>query len=283
VSFPPKILALREPGYPRRLLKLEKPPETIAVAGELTSERTFAIVGTRKPAADAVAFTRQLAQCIVRHGGIVVSGGAVGIDTAAHEATLDAGGKTWAVAATGHRQVFPAENAALFERIVTGGGAMIWPFPPNKKADPLSFFSRNGVLVALSDVVVVVQAAIPSGALNAAAWGRKLGRPIWAVCSPRPLTSLGAWLRAVGLTRAGKSVRTRSAPTSMTPPPLPPRNTTPHERALLDVLSMTAQHIDEIAAKSGLCMSALATALLTLALEDVVVEGPDGFFRRTMG
>lgn len=300
VSFPPKILALREPGYPRRLLELEKPPETIAVAGELTSERTFAIVGTRKPAADAVAFTRQLAQCIVRHGGIVVSGGAVGIDTAAHEATLDAGGKTWAIAATGHRQVFPAENAALFERIVTGGGAMIWPFPPNKKADPLSFFSRNGVLVALSDVVVVVQAAIPSGALNAAAWGRKLGRPIWAVCSPpwasgfagcalvlergaRPLTSLGAWLRAVGLTHAGKSVRTRSAPTSMTFPPLPPRNTTPHERALLDVLSMTAQHIDEIAAKSGLCMAALATALLTLALEDVVVEGPDGFFRRAFG
>ncbi len=304
---PVKILAAKQPDYPPRLRELEKPPDTLTVAGQMGSGRTFAIVGTRKPTLEAVAFTRQLAREIAGNGGIVVSGGAVGIDAAAHEGALDAGGGTWGVAATGHREVFPAENAALFDRIVTQGGAMIWPFDANRKADPLSFFSRNGVLVALSELIVVVQAGIPSGALNAAAWARKLGRPVWAVCSPpwvggfagcalvldrgaRPLTSAAAWLRAVGLTRpvkparcaprpAGGPLTTTTVPATITP--ISTRSPTPHEVALLEVLSPAAQHIDEIASKSGLCIAALATALLTLALENVVVEGPEGFFRRT--
>jgi DNA processing protein len=302
-----RLLALDQPGYPQRLLDLEKPPASIVVAGPMPAGKTCAVVGTRKPTPEALAFTRQLAQAIVEHGGIVVSGGAVGIDAAAHEGALDAGGKTWAIAATGHTQVFPPEHARLFDRIAADGGAMIWPFEASRKADPLSFFSRNGVLVALSETVVVVQAGIPSGALNAAAWARRLGRPTWAVCPPpwtsgfagcalmldrgaRPLTSVGMWLRAVGLVRSGSRGRTTSPPTSTaistaaeipSSTPLLDRALTPSERVLLDALSATRQHVDEIAAKSGLCIATVATALLTLALENVVVEGPEGFFRRT--
>jgi DNA processing protein len=301
-----RLLALDQPGYPQRLLDLEKPPASIVVAGPMPAGKTFAVVGTRKPTPEALAFTRQLAQEIVKHGGIVVSGGAVGIDAAAHEGALDAGGKTWAIAATGHAQVFPPEHATLFDRIAAEGGTMIWPFEASRKADPLSFFSRNGVLVALSETVVVVQAGIPSGALNAAAWARRLGRPLWAVCPPpwtsgfagcalmldrgaRPLTSIGMWLRAVGLVRSGKVASTSpSTTTALSTPneipasiPLLDRALTPPERVLLDALSATRQHVDEIAAKSGLCIATVATALLTLALENVVVEGPEGFFRRT--
>jgi DNA processing protein len=303
---PLRFLALDQPGYPPRLLDLEKPPEAIVVAGQMASVKAFAVVGTRKPTAEAVTFARLLAQAIVRNGGVVVSGGAVGIDAAAHEGALDAGGSTWGIAATGHGHVFPPEHAALFDRIAAEGGAMIWPFEASKKADPLSFFSRNGVLVALSDAVVVVQAGIPSGALNAAAWARRLARPVWAVCPPpwiggfagcallldrgaRPLTSVSAWLRAVGLTPRGKATpgaattTPRPTPTARptpSPPPVPDRPLGPHELAVLDALSITGQHVDEIAAKSGLCVAAASTALLTLALEDVVVEGPEGLFRR---
>ncbi len=298
---PLRFLAIDQPGYPQRLLDLEKPPEAIVVAGPMTSARTIAVVGTRKPTAEAVAFARQLAQAIVLHGGIVVSGGAVGIDAAAHEGALEAGGTTWGIAATGHGQVFPPEHAALFDRIAAGGGAMIWPFEASKKADPVSFFARNGVLVALSEAVVVVQAGIPSGALNAAAWARRLGRPVWAVCPPpwvggfagcgllldrgaRPLTSVNTWLRAVGLTPP-LNIPANSNPisTSTLTPTIPSvnRSLTPHERAVLEALSATGQHLDEIAAKSGLCIATAATALLTLALENVVVEGPEGFFRRS--
>jgi DNA processing protein len=297
---PLRFLALDQPGYPQRLLDLEKPPGSIVVAGPLTPDRTFAVVGTRKPSVEAGAFARHLAGEIVRHGGVVVSGGAIGIDAAAHEGALEAGGSTWAIAATGHGHVFPPEHAALFERIAGEGGAMVWPFEANKKADPLSFFARNGVLVALSEVVVVVQAGIPSGALNAAGWARKLGRPVWAVCPPpwiggfagcallldrgaRPLTSVSAWLRAVGLVQRPRTSPSTppstSAPTA-TSTPVPTRVLTPHELAVVGALSTTGQHIDEISAKSGLCIAIVRTALLTLVLEDVVVEGPEGFFRR---
>jgi DNA processing protein len=281
----------------------------------MASAPTFAVVGTRRPSAEADMFTRELATAIVMHGGVVASGGAVGIDAAAHEGALDAGGDTWVVAATGSNEVFPPENVPLFARVLEEGGTMIWPFEPAKKADPLTFFARNGVLVALADALVIVQAGVPSGTMNAARWARSLGRPVWAVCAPpwmpgflgcatvaelgaRPLVSIKGWLRAVGLARRPQRASPR-APRTPTATPLESATPTPagtsqaseltlrllarlptEELRLLEILSRSrAQHIDEIAAKSGLSAQAVATALLTLALENVVVESPEGLFR----
>jgi DNA processing protein len=295
-----------EPGYPSRLLDLPKPPSEIHVAGEMANRPAIAVVGTRKPTPDAAAFARALAAGIVAHGGIAVSGGAVGIDSATHEGALDAGGATWVVAATGPLEVFPRENAALFKRVVEEGGVMIWPFEHQKKACLPTFFARNGVLAALSNALVIVQAGAPSGTLNAASWATRLGRPVWAVCAPpwepgflgcacaiergaKPLVSLTAFLKGVGLLPRGRGKKSAATPclplalpaplaSSTAPPAL---ELTPLELALLEMLSNTqAQHIDEIAAKSGLSAASVTTALLTLALEDVVVESPEGFFSR---
>jgi DNA processing protein len=309
-----RLLRPGDAAFPGRLLELAKPPVQLAVAGEMTAAPTFAVVGTRKPTVDAFAFARDLARAIVEHGGIVASGGAVGIDAAAHEGALEAGGVTWVVAATGRDEVFPPENAPLFAHVLERGGVMIWPFEDGKKADPRTFFTRNGVLVALADALVIVQAGVPSGTLNAARWARRLGRPVWAVCAPpwvsgflgcasvvelgaRPLVSTGGWLRAVGLVTG----RRRTPPVILSEAKDPAvqvrpsftggsfarlrraqddRGRTPEELAILETLSPTkAQHIDEIAAKSGLSAQGVATALLTLALEDVLVEGPEGQFR----
>jgi DNA processing protein len=291
-----RFLRLGQPSFPVRLLELRKPPELLAVAGEMPPRPTLAIVGTRKPSAEATAFARELAGAIVQHGGIVASGGAVGIDAAAHEGTLDAGGATWVVAATGADEVFPPENAPLFRRVLSSGGAMIWPFERTRRADPRTFFARNGVLVALADALVIVQAGVPSGTLNAARWARKLGRPVWAVCAPpwvpgflgcaavaelgaRPLVSIAGWLHAVGLT-SKRSRATSTATSTATPTATPTAKLTSEELLLLENLSPTqGRHVDEIAANSGLSAQAVATALLTLALENVVVEGPEGIYR----
>jgi DNA processing protein len=273
------------PGYPSRLLELKKPPEVIHVAGEMSSAPVIGVVGTRKPSPDADGFARELASTLVAHGAVVVSGGAVGIDAAAHEGALDAGGETWVVAATGPKEVFPKDNAPLFERVLVRGGVMIWPFGEDRKAHLSTFRTRNGVLAALADALVIVQAGAPSGTLNAASWARRLGRPVWAVCAPpwmpgytgcasaidhgaRPLVSVRSFIKALGLT----------APVAEKPANVA-RNDV--ERALLELLSATqCKHLDEIAAKSGLSVPVVATALLTLALENVVVEGPEGFFSR---
>ena len=173
---------------------------------------------------------------------------------------------------------------------------MVWPFAPSYQ-HRTAFLARNRVLVALSDAVVIVQAGLPSGALGAATWARKLGKPLWVVpAAPwtdgfagsrqlleegaRPLVSIEALLGALAL----------SGPLAT---PLRPPLAEPAEAAaaldappsasavaVLAALSATPSHADTVAAKTGLTAQATAATLLTLALEDVVVESPPGFFRR---
>lgn len=274
--------------YPSRLRgQADAPSSLTTCGGSLEAERAVAIVGARSATADASRFAHDLASTLARLGVVVVSGGALGIDAAAHRGALDAGGRTWAVAGTGHEHVFPEEHADLFRQIASGPGAMVWPFAPDYRHRS-GFLARNRVLVALADAVVVVQAGLPSGALRAAASARRLGRPLWVVPAPpwldafhgsrlllqqgaRPLLFVEALVASLGVTR------------SPTPPPspVPPaRALNAHETEVLRHTSTDALHVDQIASRTGLTTHAVAVALLTLSLENVVVEGPSGFFRR---
>jgi DNA processing protein len=252
---------------------------------------TVAIVGSRQPIPAAAAFARELAGAVASRGGVVVSGGATGIDAAAHEGALAVGGRTWVVAATGRGEVFPRENADLFDRVPRHGGAMVWPFPPGTPVHRSRFLQRNAVLVALADVFVVVQARIPSGALNAASWARRMGRPRWTVCplpwshdpdfagcdverrlGARALTSITFFLEAIGMpAQPPKAAVQRTLAVG--------RNAA--ESAVLHALEGGPRHIDELVARCAVPYPEVMTALLTLALDDVLVEGPEGSYRLT--
>jgi DNA processing protein len=263
------------------------------LGGSLEASRAVAIVGSRKANTDAQRFARELAATLARAGVVVVSGGALGIDAAAHEGALAAGGRTWAVAGTGCDHCFPAEHAELFATIGRGPGAMVWPFAPSSPARSGAFLLRNRVLVALSDAVVVAQAGLPSGALRAAGCARAAGKPLWVVPAPtwasefegsrrlleegvRPLASVEAFLRTLNLPHlaAGPSAPPPSART------LPFAELDPIQSAVLDATLNVPLHIDAIAGRAHVTVQVAAAALLTLALEAVVVEGPPGFFRR---
>ncbi len=142
-----------------------------------------AIVGTRHPTPDALKFAEDLARGIVGQGFAVASGGAAGIDSAAHRGALAAGGQTLVVAPAGWHNPYPENNRQLFQDIVTGGGGYLSLVEPDKR--PLSgyFFARNAVLVALAMATVVVQAPLRSGSRNAAHVARKLGRLLYVVPS----------------------------------------------------------------------------------------------------
>ena len=324
VSPIPRVVTLADDDYPGRVRALDTPPPRITIAGSLDAACVVAIVGSRDAAPEAEAFAGSLAGRVVDAGAVVVSGGALGIDAAGHRGALAAGGRTWCVAPTGSLVTFPPVHADLFATILARGGTMVWPFEGKVKAHTANFFLRNSVLAALADVLVVVQAGAPSGALNAAAHARKLGRPVWAVAAPpwearftgclseidrgaHVLTSIDAFLVAIGLARPAKARRTASgvrpaAPalpgidlslesSRGSPAPLeaaaearpdPARwiPDDPDTRALLEATSTEAKHVDEIAAIARVCTGAAQTALLTLALENVVVEGPEGFYRR---
>jgi len=288
VTSPVQLTAL-DPRYPTRLRGLPDAPASLTTCGgPLEAERAVAIVGSREATPAAAGFARDLASTLAGLGVVVVSGGAVGIDAAAHKGTLAAGGRTWAVAGTGHGAVFPEQHAGLFQDIARGPGAMIWPFAPDYRHRS-AFLARNRVLVALADAVVVVQAGFPSGALRAASIARTLGRPLWVIPTPpwldgfrgsrllldrggaRPLLFVDAFLASLG-------ARPRRKPPDRVVPPARPLNQS--EAAALGATSSAPLHLDEIASRAALSAQAAASALLTLSLENVVVEGPPGFFTR---
>jgi DNA processing protein len=271
------LLTPLDPRYPSRLRALAKPPASLIVqGGSLEAERIVAVVGARAAGSAPCDFARDLAKELARRGVVVVSGGALGIDGAAHQATLDAKGRTWVVAGTDPAHCFPPEHARLFARVARGPGAMIWPFEREVRRG-IGFPHRNRILIALADAVVVVQAGPRSGALSAARWARRLGKPLWVPPVPpwsnkgfegsnellaggaRPLTSSQAFLASV-------------APES--------RARTQSETAVLGAICGVPLHVDAIAAHAHQPPHAATAALLTLALENVVVEGPSGFFRR---
>jgi DNA processing protein len=116
-------------------------------------------------------------------GVVILSGGARGIDTEAHEGALEARGSTVVVAPAGFGRPYPPENEALFERVIQSGGAYVALVDDPIAATRPAFFARNACLAALSWVVVVVQAGLRSGARNAAKEARRLGRMLFAVPS----------------------------------------------------------------------------------------------------
>jgi DNA processing protein len=110
----PRTACPGEPLYPPRLSDLPDPPPVIWVAGTLPRRPTVAIVGTRHPVPEAEAFAGELGTAVAAAGGIVISGGAVGIDAAAHRGAIAGGGRTWAVLPTGHDHVYPQGHAELY-------------------------------------------------------------------------------------------------------------------------------------------------------------------------
>ncbi len=131
---------------------------------------TVAVVGTRAASALGKNLAHRLACELARAGVCIVSGLAVGIDTAAHQGALEAGGATIGVLGGGHRRFFPKCNLKLATRMADCAGAVLSPYAPDQPAQPHHFLQRNGIVAALADAVVVVEAPVRSGALNTANW-----------------------------------------------------------------------------------------------------------------
>lgn len=149
-------------------------------------ERSVAVVGARACSAYGEHVAGELASGLAESGYAVVSGGAYGIDAAAHRGVLAADGVTVAVLACGVDVSYPRSNSALFSRIVERG-LVVSELPPGCSPTKLRFLSRNRLIAAGSLGTVVIEAAVRSGALNSAGWAEQCGRPVLAV--PGPITS----------------------------------------------------------------------------------------------
>lgn len=149
---------------------------------------TVAIVGTRAASTYGKAATQKFAERLVDAGVTIVSGGALGVDAAAHQATLKAGGRTVAVLATGIDGVYPASHRTLFQQI-RESGCLVSQFAVGHKPREHTFLQRNAVIAALSDAVLIVEAPERSGALATANAAAELGKQVFVVPSNVSMSS----------------------------------------------------------------------------------------------
>ena len=285
-------------AYPARLRLLEVPPPVLFVRGSteaLSASASVAVVGTRHPSEAGRRVAARIADALARLGVTVVSGLAAGIDGAAHEATVVAGGSTVAVLGSGHEQLFPRAHARLAERIVATGGALVSELPPDAIPTRGTFPRRNRVISGLSDATVVVEAAARSGALITAAWALEQGRECFAVPGPidapasagclaflreypdqvrivAGIPELLEDLRLAGRV-AGQRPGSPGRPSSMTRPPAPEAvlaTLGPAERAVAGVLLDGSATVDDLAGSAGLSVAIVLSTLTILELRGLV-------------
>jgi DNA processing protein len=187
-----------------------RPPMALWLLGPArlddAAQRAAAVVGTRAATSYGEHVAADLAVGLAERDVAVVSGGAYGIDGAAHRATLSVDGLTVAVLAGGIDIPYPAGHSALLHRIATDG-LLVTEYPPGVRPARHRFLTRNRLVAAFAGASVVVEAGLRSGAANTAAWARALGRVVGAV--PGPVTSSASG-GCHALLRAGAEVITRA-------------------------------------------------------------------------
>jgi DNA processing protein len=175
------FLAAEDEGYPILLREIHDPPIGLYCRGRYEPAQTsVAIVGSRRTTQYGLATARRLGGELARRGFCVVSGLARGIDTAAHEGALDAGGRTVAVLGTGVDLVYPPENRTLTERIAREG-ALLSEFRLGRSADRQSFAMRNRIVAGMSAAIVVVESDVDGGSMITARFAAEQGRVVLAV------------------------------------------------------------------------------------------------------
>jgi DNA processing protein len=160
-----------------------------------------AVVGSRRPSPEGLRRARQLARDLARRGVVVLSGLAAGIDGAAHESAIEHGGRTVAVVGTPLERAYPAEHAALQERIYCEH-LLLSPFGPSTRTSPGHFPARNRVMARLARATVVVEASDASGSLHQVAESVRAGRPVFvarSVAGDARLAWPARWLREPGV------------------------------------------------------------------------------------
>jgi DNA processing protein len=252
-------------GYPQRLAALGI-SHPLYVRGQLGHGPAVAIVGARAASQPGMDRAHAWAKHVVGRGVHVVSGGALGIDGAAHrgalegrrevEAPHDALGATTVVLGSGIDVLYPARHARLFHQIVASEGALVSMFPRQMQPRAFTFTKRNELISALADVVLVVEADLRSGSLSTAAHARKQGRLVAAYPGSRGCNQLLASGAALVVTTDDIDALLAGSPRYPEPAVLDETAT-----RVRDAIVAGARGVDAIVRHTGLSVRAVLRAL----------------------
>ena len=288
------ILTQEDADYPASLREIYDPPIVLYVKGRLTAQdrNAVALVGSRQVSHYGVETARKLGYQLAYVGVTVVSGGARGVDTAAHTGALAAKGRTVSVFGCGINHITPPENKELFDRIAASG-AVITQFPFNRQADRQTFPIRNRIVAGMTLGTVVVEAGLSSGALITANFATEYGRQVFAV--PGRIDSPGSKgchdliKKGAKLCEGAEDILSEFEylfPTANRPPSASETGTLPaltlsaNEQSVFEILDREETGIDEVIQRSGLPASAVSVALFSLEMKRLVKQLPGKVFVR---
>jgi len=288
------VLVHGGPGYPAAMCDLTQcddgavtpAPPVLFALGDLTllDRPAVALVGTRHATAAGLRAAERIAQACAEAGALVVSGLARGVDAAAHTGALMARGATAAIIGTGLDIAYPADHRAL-QRRIGKDGVLLTEHPPGARANRGSFPERNRLIAALAQVTIVVEAGHRSGALLTARVAEAIGRTCAAVpgsfdaaacLGSNELLRDGAQViasvdDALALLRIARADDRHATP---------PRELSPPERAVWEVLGTAPLDIDLVVERTGWAADAALAAVTTLELRGLVRATHDGALHR---
>ena len=272
-----QVITWEDAAYPRRLKEIDQPPPVLYILGDYLPEDEWAvaIVGTRRITPYGRQVTEEIASHLARSGVTVVSGLARGVDGVAHQAALNAGGRTLAVLGSGVNRVYPPEHRRLAEQIIARG-ALVSDYAPGTPPEASNFPPRNRIISGLSLAVVVVEAGETSGALITANFAAEQGREVFAVpgniMAPQsqgtnrlvqqgahPLLNAKDLLEALELNAVVEHKTARSV--------LPADAV---EATLLSVLGPEPIHVDDIRSQTGMPIEKVSATLALMELKGMV-------------
>ena len=286
------IVTLTDSNYPQLLRQIPDPPPFLYVSGRL--EKTplkIAIVGSRNATGYGITTTKALSTSLASLGLTIVSGMARGIDTAAHQGALAAGGKTIAVLGSGLEQIYPASNKSLFHRI-SEQGAVVSEFSLSAKPEGHNFPIRNRIISGMSLGTVVVEATKKSGSLITARLAAEQNREVFAVPgSIQSFKSIGAHTlikQGAKLVENAQDIIEELSPmirfkesAGNDHPKSDEDNPvllTGDELQVYEALGPYPVHIDDLARTVSLGPGRLSSILLKLELDGLVQQTPGNFF-----
>jgi DNA processing protein len=270
-----KAITVLDNNYPKLLKEIFSPPVVLYYKGDIgiLSEPSISVVGSRKITPYGKNATEKVVSDLAEAGYVIVSGMALGIDTFAHDATLNAGGKTVAVLGCGLDTPYPATNHNLFEKIISSGGVVVSEYMPGKPPLKQHFPARNRIVSGLSAGILIVEAGIKSGALITARDGLEQNKDIFAIPGPifgesssgtNKLLKMGAFV----VTSAEDILEYYGVQAKPKKTKLYPANET--EEAIFKVLEEGQSHVDNIIKESTLESQTIISTLTLMEIKGKV-------------
>jgi len=288
------LLTMADDNYPKLLLQIPDPPPVLYVYGTLNpNSHHIAIVGSRNASQYGLKCAYRLSTGLVNQGFVIVSGMARGIDTASHQGAIEGKGQTIAVAGCGLGIVYPPENKMLFKQIALNG-AVISEFPIQAKPEAYHFPIRNRIISGMSWGTIIVEAGKKSGSLITARLALEQNRQVFAV--PGDINSFRSMGTNNLIKQGAKLIETIEdiledlAPIFQFTPendkeschvkPEKREELLPEEQAVMQLVSDTPMHIDDIMRTGTIALKDLSAILLSLELKGYIDQHPGKLFSK---